>query len=66
MTPAQGRNALFGGEGQPVVGPFWTAWVILQGLVEGGQRPLAELVQITATDPKLGGDLRERDAAEEG
>jgi hypothetical protein len=35
-------------------------------LVEGGQRPLAKRVQITATDPKLGSDLRERDPAEEG
>jgi hypothetical protein len=65
MAPAQGSNPLFGGESKSVVGPLRTAWVIIQGVVEGGQRPLANHIQITATDPKLGGDLRERDLAEE-
>ena len=66
MALAQGSNPLFGGEGKSVMGPLRTAWVILQGLAESGKRPMAELVQITATDPRLCCDLGERDPAEEG
>src|SRR5688572_22896281 len=50
---------------KPVVGPLRTAWVILQGLVEGGKCPTAEFIKITAADPELGSDLGNWDAAQE-
>ena len=65
MALAQGSHPLFDVESKSVVGPLRTAGLILQGLVEGSKRPMAELVQITATNPKLGCDLWERDPAEE-
>jgi hypothetical protein len=55
----------FGVEGKPIVGPFWTAWLILQGLVEGGEGPTAEFIEVTAADAGLRRDLGECRATEE-
>jgi hypothetical protein len=65
MTLAEGDDLLFGVEGKPIVGPLRTAWLVLQGLVEGGEGSTAEFVEVTATDPGLGGDLGEGEPAEE-
>jgi hypothetical protein len=65
MALAEGDDSLFGVEGKSIVGPLRAAWLVLQGLGEGGEGPTAEFVEITPTDSVLGGDLWERDPTEE-
>lgn len=65
MALAEGDDLVFGVEGKPIVGPLRAAWLVLQGLVEGGEGSTAEFVEVTATDPGLGGNLGERDPTEE-
>jgi hypothetical protein len=65
MALAQGGDPLFPVEGKPIVRPLRAAWLILQGLMEGGQCPTAKFIEITPTDPGLGCNLWEGDPAEE-
>ena len=65
LALAQGGDPLFPVEGQPIVRPLRAAWLILQGLMEGGQCPMAPCIEITPTDPGLGCNLWAGDPAEE-
>ena len=47
------------------MGLLWTAWLILQRVMEGGEGPTAEFIEITPAAPVLGRDLGEWDPAEE-
>jgi hypothetical protein len=47
------------------VGVLWTAWLILQRVMESGEGPAAKFIEITPADPVLSGDLWEWDPAEE-
>jgi hypothetical protein len=50
MALAQGGDLLFRVVGQPIVRSLRAAWLILQGLVEGGECPTAKFIKITATE----------------
>ena len=47
------------------MGLLWTAWLILQCVMEGVESPTAKFIEITPADPMLRGDLWEGDSAEE-
>ena len=47
------------------MGLLWTAWLILQRVMESGEGPTAEFIEITPADPVLSCDLWEWDPTEE-
>jgi hypothetical protein len=54
MALADYGDLPFGVEVQPIVGLLWTAWLILQRVMEGGEGPTAAFREITLADPVLG------------
>jgi hypothetical protein len=64
MALAERGDLLFCIHVKPIVGLLWAAWLVLQCVMEGGERPTAEFIEITPTDPELGCNLWERDPTE--